>query len=42
MKAQYFHTKLPCQKPMLKQIEWEVRNGSITKDGVLPVTALIV
>ena len=25
---------------MLRQIEWEVQNGPITKDGVLPVTTL--
>ena len=28
-----FHTKLPCQKPMLRQIEWGVQNGPITKDA---------
>ena len=38
---QYFHTKLSCQKPMLRQIEWEVQNGTITKDGVLPLTTLV-
>ena len=26
------------QKPMLRQIEWGVRNGSITKNGRLPPT----
>ena len=31
----YFHTKLSCQKPMLRQIERWVQNGSITKNGVL-------
>ena len=25
---------------MLKQIEWGVQNGPITKNGVLPVTTL--
>ena len=25
---------------MLKQIEWGVQNGPVTKNGVLPVTAL--
>ena len=28
------------QKPMLRQIEWWVQNGPITKNGVLPVTTL--
>ena len=32
---QYFNTKL-----MLRQIEWRVRNGSTTKNGVLPVAIL--
>ena len=22
LKRQHFHTKLPCQKPILRQIEW--------------------
>ena len=26
MKTQHFYTKLPCQKPMLRQIEWEVQD----------------
>ena len=26
------------QKPMLRQIEWKVQNGPITKNGGLPVT----
>ena len=34
------HTKLSCQKPMLRQIEWWPPNGPITKNGVLPVTTL--
>ena len=34
----YFHTKLSCQKPMLRQIELGVRDEPITKNGVLPVT----
>ena len=25
---------------MLRQIEWQIQNGTITKSGVLPVTAL--
>ena len=32
-----FHVKLPYLKPMLRQIEWWVQNGPITKNGVLPV-----
>ena len=39
-KTQHFHTKLSYQKPMLRQIEWWVQNGPITKNGVLPVTTL--
>ena len=34
----YFHTKLPYQNPMLRQTEWLVRNGPITKNRVLLVT----
>ena len=34
----HFHTRLPYQKPMLRQTEWWVQNGSIIKNGVLPVT----
>ena len=36
----HFHTKLPYQRPMLRQIEWRVQNGPITKNDVLPVTTL--
>ena len=32
MKAQHFHTKLPCQKPMLRKIEKGVQNGPIKKN----------
>ena len=39
MKVQNFHTKLPCQKPMLRQIEWGVQNGPITKNGLLSLAA---
>ena len=42
LKAQHFHTKLPCQKPILRQIEWEVQNGPITKNGVLPATTFFL
>ena len=40
LKKPHFHAKLPCQKPMLKQIEWGVQNGAITKTRILPVTDL--
>ena len=40
LKTHHFHTKLPYQKPMLRQIDWWVKNGPITKSGVLPVTIL--
>ena len=40
LKTHHFQTKLSCQKPMLKQIEWEVQNGPITENGVLAVTTL--
>ena len=36
----HFYSKLLCQKPVLRQIEWQLQNGRITKSGVLPVTAL--
>ena len=36
----HFHTKLPYQKPMLRQIEWRVQIGPIAMNGVLPVTSL--
>ena len=41
LKAQCFHTKLPYQKPMLREIEWEVHNGLITNDGVFLITTLL-
>ena len=37
-KTRHFHTKLPCQKSMLRQIEWWLQNGPITKNWVLPAT----
>ena len=40
LKAQHFHTKLTCKKPMLREIEWGVQNGPIAKNGVLPETIL--
>ena len=33
----HFHTKLPCQKPILRQTEWVVQNGLVTKNRVLSV-----
>ena len=36
----HFHTKLPHQKPLLRQIECGVQSGSIIKNGILPVTNL--
>ena len=36
MKEQYFYAKLPCQKSVLRQIEWGVQSGPITKK--LPLT----
>ena len=39
-KTQHFHRKLPCQKLMLRQIEWGVQNGPFPKNGVLPITKL--
>ena len=38
LKTHHFHSKLLCKKPLLRQIEWPVKNGPITKSGVLPVT----
>ena len=40
MKTHHFHTKLPHQKPMIRQIEWWLQNGPIKKNGDLPVTTL--
>ena len=34
VKVHYFHSKLLCQKPMLRQIEWGVKKGPITKTAV--------
>ena len=39
--TQHFRTKLPCQKPMLIQIEWGVQNRPITKNRVLPLNSLL-
>ena len=34
----HVHTKLPNQKPILRQTEWWDQNGPITKNGVLSGT----
>ena len=39
--TKHFLTKLLCQKPMLRQIEWGVQNWPITKNRVLPVTIFL-
>ena len=41
LKTHHFHSKLLCKKPMLRQIEWPVKNGPITKSGVLSVTTFL-
>ena len=33
---------MPCQKPMLRQIEWGVQNRPVTKNGFLPVTSIFL
>ena len=40
LKTQHFHITLPCQNPLLRQIERGVQNGYITWNGVLTVTSL--
>ena len=40
LKTQHFHIKLPCQKLMLRGIEWGVQNWPFTKNGVLPLKLL--
>ena len=42
MKEQHFHTKPPCQKSMLRQIEWGVQNRPITKNGLSPLTTSFI
>ena len=32
----YFDRKLPCQNPVLRQLEWGMQNGPITKNWFLP------
>ena len=36
LKKKYFHAKLPCQKPILGQIELRKQSEPLTKSGVLP------
>ena len=31
LKSHHFHSKLLCQKPMLRQIDWQLQNGPITE-----------
>ena len=38
LKKQQFHTKLPNQKSMLRQVEQGVQNELITKNKVLSLT----
>ena len=40
IETHYFHSKMLCQKPRLRQIEWRLQNGLVTESGVLPVTTL--
>ena len=42
LKTHHFHSKLVCQRPMLRQIKKQKKNGSITKKGFLPITALFI
>ena len=41
MKAQHFHTELLCQNPLLRQMEWGVQNGPITKKELLPMATSV-
>ena len=40
LKTNYFYTKSTFQKSMLRQIEWVVQNGNISKNVVFQVTTL--
>ena len=33
-----FFLKLLCQKPALKQVQWQLKNGGTTENVVMPVT----
>ena len=39
---QHFHTKLPCQKLILRQTEWAVQNGPVMKNEILPLSFLVL
>ena len=39
LKTQHFHTKVSCQKPILRTVERGVQDGLIKKNRVLPATA---
>ena len=41
MENNIFMKKVDSQKPVLRQIEWEMQNGPITSNGVLPISALL-
>ena len=34
LETQHFHTKLPSQNSVLRQIEWSIQNGPVTKNGL--------
>ena len=38
LKKHHFYAKLPCQMSMLRQMEWQLQNGPIIENGVLPVS----
>ena len=38
LKTHHFHTKLPYQRPMLRQIKWWLQNEPVKKNGVLPAS----
>ena len=40
LKTQDFRTKLPSQKPMLRQIQWGLQNETIKKKGVLTLATI--
>ena len=40
LKTQYFHTKLPCEKLMLKQTEWRVEKLTFQKEGSITTNPL--
>ena len=42
MKAPHFHTKLHCQKPMLRQTELGVQSGPTKKNGLFSLTTLFL